>query len=103
MFSIKNVVLQTVPSSYLLVYPERYLMLLYMHLPVPMKDGEIYKSFSDFFDTTATEKDRLTLQPSMEKSDSGVPFNPSGQFCMKHWQACRMYRMQQAKSVVFIS
>jgi len=50
------------------------------HLPDPVKDGEVYKSFSDVLGTITTEKDRPSLQSSAEKNDSGVPFNHSGQF-----------------------
>ena len=45
-----------------------------------MKDGEVYKPFPDVYGTTKTEKDQPSLQSSAEKGDSGIPFNPSGQF-----------------------
>ena len=50
------------------------------HLPDPMKDGEVYRSFSDVYGTATTEKDQPLLVSSAEKGDSGIPFNPSGQF-----------------------
>ena len=50
------------------------------HLPDPVRDGDIYKAFSDVYGTSISEKDSPTLQSSAEKSDSGIPFSPSGQF-----------------------
>jgi len=38
-----------------------------IHLPDLVKDGEVYKSLSDIFGTTTTEKDRLSLQSSAER------------------------------------
>ena len=50
------------------------------HLPDPVRDGDVYKKFSDVYETNTTEKDRPSLQSSADKCDSGIPFNPSGQF-----------------------
>ena len=50
------------------------------HLPDPVRDGDVYKKISDVYETNTTEKDRPSLQSSADKCDSGIPFNPSGQF-----------------------
>ena len=50
------------------------------HLPDPVKNGDIYKPFSDVYGTITTEEDRPSLQSCAEKGNSGIPFNPSGQF-----------------------
>ena len=50
------------------------------HLPDPVRDGDVYKKISNVYGTSTSEKDRPTLQSSAEKSNSGIPFNPSAQF-----------------------
>ena len=50
------------------------------HLPDPVQNGDVYKPFSDVCGTITTEKDRPSLQSCSEKGNSGIPFNPSGQF-----------------------
>ena len=50
------------------------------HLPDPVRDGDVYKKFSDVYGTSTSEKDRPTLQSSAEKNNSGIPFNLSAQF-----------------------
>ena len=50
------------------------------HLPDPARDGDVYKKFCEIYGTSTSEKDRPSLQSSAEKTDSGIPYNPSGQF-----------------------
>ena len=40
------------------------------------------KNFLIFTGPVPSEKDRPTLQSSAEKSNSGIPFNPSAQFAL---------------------
>ena len=50
------------------------------HIPNPIREGDVYKPFSEVYGTETTEKDRPSLQSSAEKRVHGIPFNPSGQF-----------------------
>lgn len=42
------------------------------HLPDPVKDGDVYKPFSDVYGTITTEEDRPSLQSCAEKGNSGI-------------------------------
>ena len=50
------------------------------HIPDPVRDGNVYKPFSEVYGTVTTEKDRPSLSSSAEKAGNGMPFSPSGQF-----------------------
>ena len=50
------------------------------HIPDPIREGDVYKPFSEVYGTETTEKDRPTLPSSAKKRGHGMPFNPSGQF-----------------------
>ena len=47
------------------------------HLPDPVRDGNVYKKFCEIYGTSTSGP---SLKSSAEKTYSGIPFNPSGQF-----------------------
>ena len=61
------------------------------HLPDPVRDGDVYKKFSDVYETNTTEKDRPSLQSSVDKCDSFQSFWP---VCSKCCKSATLYRVR---------
>ena len=45
------------------------------HIPDPIRDGDVYKPFSELYGTETTENDRPSPKSSAEKRGHGMPFN----------------------------